>query len=188
MSYGAMEITQIALPAESRISRAYQRTHLQDAFTIDIPDNAVFYPETLASFLFAQQAPWVTALMKVRDFCVGPLGLKTTSQLSRLGEGGGSGRVHYFRLLESRPREVVMGEDDSHLDFRLSLLCQPPNQSAGSPRRLVFSTVVQCHNPLGRVYLAVIAPVHRMVVRSGLRRAGWPRVSADSARAALPGR
>jgi hypothetical protein len=40
---------------------------------------------------------------------------------------------------------------------------------------------VQCHNLLGRVYLLVIAPFHRMVVRSTLHRAaraGWPRKDA----------
>jgi hypothetical protein len=41
----------------------------------------------------------------------------------------------------------------------------------------VATTVVHCHNTLGRVYLAVIAPFHRRIVRSALQRAarrGWP--------------
>jgi hypothetical protein len=37
---------------------------------------------------------------------------------------------------------------------------------------------VHCHNLLGRAYLFVIAPFHRLVVKASLRRAahiGWPR-------------
>jgi hypothetical protein len=40
----------------------------------------------------------------------------------------------------------------------------------------VLTTVVHCHNLLGRVYLGVISPFHRLVVRSNLARAarrGW---------------
>jgi hypothetical protein len=40
------------------------------------------------------------------------------------------------------------------------------------------ATVVPCHNLLGRAYIFVIAPFHRMVVKASLRRAamlGWPR-------------
>ena len=51
--------------------------------------------------------------------------------------------------------------------------------STDAQARLTLSTVVHCHNRLGRVYLFVIAPFHRLIVRSGLRRAarlGWPRV------------
>ena len=72
--------------------------------------------------------------------------------------------------------EIVLGEDDKHLDFRLSLLCSPA--SAQSPqRRLILSTAVHCHNRLGRFYITLIAPFHRRIVRACLRqaaRAGWP--------------
>jgi Protein of unknown function (DUF2867) len=43
----------------------------------------------------------------------------------------------------------------------------------------VVSTVVHCHNRLGRTYITLIAPFHRRVVEAGLRRAarlGWPTV------------
>jgi hypothetical protein len=37
---------------------------------------------------------------------------------------------------------------------------------------------VHCHNRLGRFYIFVIAPFHRLVVKASLRRAaalGWPK-------------
>ena len=69
--------------------------------------------------------------------------------------------------------------DDKHLDFRASAFYQ-----AGAPSerpRFVLSTVVHCHNALGRTYLALIAPFHRLVVQAYLRRAaevGWPSDAA----------
>jgi hypothetical protein len=42
---------------------------------------------------------------------------------------------------------------------------------------LVTITIVHCHNLLGRSYLAMILPFHRLVAHANLRRAarvGWP--------------
>ncbi len=114
--------------------------------------------------------------MAVRDAVVGRVGLKTARQLGELGEAGGAGRLGIFKIYSTSPTEVVLGEDDKHLDFRLSVLCadQP---SPGGKRHLTLSTVVHCHNRLGRLYILVIAPFHRLVVQSSLCRAartGWP--------------
>jgi Protein of unknown function (DUF2867) len=73
-----------------------------------------------------------------------------------------------------RDRELILGEDDRHLDFRLSLLLRA--RPDGSGDELVATTVVRCHNALGRMYLALIAQFHRLVVITNLSRAskkGW---------------
>ncbi len=114
--------------------------------------------------------------MAVRDAAVGRLGLKTAKQLTSLGAQTETGRVGIFKIYSTSSTEVVLGEDDKHLDFRLSVLCshQP---SPLATRRLTLSTVVHCHNRLGRLYILAIAPFHRLVVQSSLNRAariGWP--------------
>ena len=56
-----------------------------------------------------------------------------------------------------------------HLDFKLSILIR---RVEGSTRReAVATTVVNCHNRLGRFYLALILPGHVLVVRSHLKAA-----------------
>ena len=78
-------------------------------------------------------------------------------------------RVGIFKFYSSNDTEIVVGEDDKHLDFRISLLC--------TDGKLTLSTVVHCHNLLGHAYLFAIAPFHRAVVKASLRRAakiGWP--------------
>jgi Protein of unknown function (DUF2867) len=173
------QVTTVALPAASAITRAYSHTHLADAYAIALPAGTSPDPEVLARFLFAQQAPWALALMKLRDSLVAALGLKTSAQLHALGAGAKvRERVGIFRIYSRSEHEIVLGEDDRHLDFRLSVSCQHPEVGeAASQRQLVLATVVHCHNRLGRCYIAVIAPFHRWIIASTLRRAarkGWP--------------
>jgi hypothetical protein len=167
-------VTEVALPTETSVTRIYSSTDLADAFAIELPAGATNDPEQLARFIFAQQPPWVHGLMVVRDAIVSLFGLKTAKQLSAVELQQRTQRVGIFKVYDTKPNEIVLGEDDKHLDFRVSLLCADPK--AGK-RELVLSTVVHCHNRLGRAYIFAIAPFHRIVVQGSLRRAariGWP--------------
>ena len=150
--------------------------NLADAYSIELPNGASTNPELLARFIFAHQAPWIGRLISVRDALVAGFGLKTGKRLASLEAGSGSGRLSIFKIYSKSPTEVVLGEDDKHLDFRLSVLCS--GQSApGAKRHLTLSSVVHCHNRLSRLYIFLIAPFHRLVVQSSLHsaaRVGWP--------------
>jgi Protein of unknown function (DUF2867) len=168
-------VSPVALPFASRVSGLYARTDLADAFAIRLPPGASSDPETLARFIFAQQPRWVGGLMGLRDLIVARFGLKTAAQLQDPARAGQHPRVGIFRIYEKRPHEIVLGEDDKHLDFRLSVLHE--SLPAAGAAQIVVSTVVHCHNRLGRLYILVIAPFHRAVVQATLRRAarsGWP--------------
>jgi hypothetical protein len=170
------DVIPVPLPAGSRATRFYPAPNLADAYAVHLPLEATHDPERLARFVFAGQAPWVARLLWLRDRIVSVFGLKTTSQLQdarrAAAESPAVRRVAFFRIYEQDASEIILGEDDSHLDFRVSVRCEPQAQ------QLVVTTVVKCHNLVGRLYILVIAPFHRLVVRSALRRAaraGWPR-------------
>jgi hypothetical protein len=176
MSNQHHRVTPVALPPESRIARVYESVNLADAFSIQLPAGASASPELLARFIFSQQAPWISGLMKIRDALVAGFGLKTAKHLMSLASQAKANRVGLFKIYSTSATEIVLGEDDKHLDFRVSVLCSGEATTARE-RRLVVSTVVHCHNRLGRVYIFLIAPFHRLVVQSSLRRAaqiGWP--------------
>jgi hypothetical protein len=168
--------TPVSIPPESRIVKAFASTNLADAYSIELPPETSSNPELLARFIFSHQARWINSLIAVRDAIVGGFGLKTAKQLISFGAESKTGRVGIFKIYGTSPTEIVLGEDDKHLDFRLSVLCS--NQpSPGGKRQLTLSTVVHCHNRLGRLYILVVAPFHRLVVQSSLRsaaRIGWP--------------
>lgn len=169
-------IRSVALPVTSRATGFYARTDLADAFAVRLPDDTTQDPEQLARFIFTRQPAWIGRLMQVRDVLVAGFGLKTSRQLRDAPASPHARRVGIFRVCETHAHEILLGEDDSHLDFRVSVLTQPGG-ATGDERQLVVSTVVHCHNLLGRSYIALIAPFHRRVVRACLQhaaRSGWP--------------
>ena len=152
----------IPLPKDVRVAAQYPGAFLADAFAITLPAGAPTDARELAQRALAGRAPWVDRLMALRDALVRPFGLKTSRQLSA-DRSEGVARIGIFRVYEASADEVVLGEDDAHLDFRLSV--------RRSANQLVAVTVVHCHNLLGRSYIRLIAPFHRAVVRSALARA-----------------
>lgn len=171
MSGQVERVTSVPVPVVSAISRLYPSVNLADAFAVRLPAGASANPDLLARFILAHQPAWIGWLTELRDTIVARLGLKTARHLATLSD-----RVGPFQIYSNNPDEIVLGEDDRHLDFRVSLLCAAGAAPEGG-RELVVSTVVQCHNLLGRSYLFIIAPFHRRVVKASLLRAariGWP--------------
>jgi Protein of unknown function (DUF2867) len=177
MQNQSVSVTSVALPATSRVTRMYAHPNLADAYTIRLPDDATTDPELLARFMFSHQAAWVGKLLRIRDALVAGFGLKTAKGLEESARTERDKHVSIFRLYERTVDEIVLGEDDKHLDFRVSVFQETRTDVAGGGRYLTVSTVVRCHNLLGRTYILLITPFHEMVVRSSMRsaaRIGWP--------------
>ncbi len=170
-------IAPTSMPIASALTGIYADPDLADAYSVTLGASCDTDPERLARFIFSNQPSWVGKLMVVRDTIVARFGLKTADQLtSSAGDISTEQppRVGIFKIYSRNECEIILGEDDSHLDFRLSLWVEPMELGQ---HRLVLSTKVQCHNRLGRAYIFVIAPFHRQVVQACLRRAariGWP--------------
>ena len=60
----------------------------------------------------------------------------------------------------------MAGFNDKHLDFRLVV----DVAAAGATRNVTATTLVLTHNWLGRAYLALILPFHRLIVPAMLRK------------------
>ena len=180
MQNPSVSVTSVALPPSSRVTQMYPHPNLADAYTIRLPDNATTDPEQLARFMFSHQAAWVGKLLRVRDALVAGFGLKTAKRLEESARSERDKHISIFRIYERTVDEIVLGEDDKHLDFRVSVFQESREDAVGGGRYLTVSTVVRCHNLLGRTYILLITPFHEMVVRSSMRRAariGWPTAS-----------
>ncbi|WP_282342881.1 DUF2867 domain-containing protein [Pseudomonas sp. PS02288] len=179
MSTECLRVTLVSIPSDSRIAKAYSSPNLADAYSIELPSGASSNPELLARFIPSRRAPWISGLIAIRDATVGRFGLKTAKQLSSLAAESKRGHIGIFKIYGASPTEIVLGGEDKHLDFRLSVFCSNQLSPSGK-RQLTFSTAVNCHNRFGRLYIFVIAPFHRLVVRSSLRSAaqlGWPLIT-----------
>jgi uncharacterized protein DUF2867 len=130
-----------------------------DAYRIEISGGAVDARDA-ATRMFARSPRWINALLKLRNWIVTPFGLKT----SGAGERAAGGMIGIFPVVSETPERLVAGFNDSHLDFRVVVDAVP----AGAVEQVTATTLVRTHNRLGRTYLAVIMPFHRLVVRSML--------------------
>jgi hypothetical protein len=167
-------VREVPPPAESGVASWFD-ADLADAFAVPIDSaNVAKGIDSLARSVLGDPAPWIRQLLGLRDALVAGFRVKTTREVRRAAIADHAERIDFFRILARSDRELILGEDDRHLDFRLSLLLRA--RPDGSGDELVATTVVRCHNALGRVYLALIARFHRLVVISNLSRAsnkGW---------------
>jgi hypothetical protein len=109
---------------------------------------------------------WIDALVRLRNVLVAPFGLKTSGE----GAPAPHGLIGLFPVVSETPEQLVAGFNDYHLDFRLVV-----DVAGDDARRQVTSTtLVRTHNLLGRTYLALIMPFHKLVVRGMMRRIAEP--------------
>jgi hypothetical protein len=128
-----------------------------DAFRIAVKNDALS-ARRAAERMFTRQPGWISGLMKLRNFVVAPLGLKTPTHTQTIVADS----IGPFPVISETPQRLVAGFDDKHLDFRVIV------DVAG--REITATTLVMTHNLLGRVYLATIMPFHRIIVPAMLRQ------------------
>jgi hypothetical protein len=131
-----------------------------DAYSITV--NAALDARHAAEKMTARGPRWIEALLRLRNRLVAPFGLKTAAPTGN----GAPDHVGIFPVISEMPDRLVAGLDDAHLDFRLVV----DVAGTGSERRVTATTLVLTHNLLGRTYLAVILPFHRLIVPSMLRK------------------
>jgi hypothetical protein len=132
-----------------------------DAFSTTIAATSLTAREA-AERMVGRSPWWVEALMKLRDLIVAPLGLKTAT----VARHADIAKVGFFPVLSETPQRMVLGFNDSHLDFRVVI--DVVDISDG--QCVTATTIVLMHNWIGRTYIAIIKPFHRMVVRSMLKQ------------------
>ncbi|MBV8925954.1 MAG: DUF2867 domain-containing protein [Bradyrhizobium sp.] len=133
-----------------------------DAFRVSV-DGINPSARRAAERLFARNPGWIDALLRLRNTLVRPFGLKT----SGLGEPATGGMIGIFPVISETPERIVAGFDDRHLDFRVVVDVAPSRPG----HQVTATTLVKTHNLLGRAYLAVVLPFHRVIIRSLLRHA-----------------
>jgi hypothetical protein len=146
-----------AVDADALLSGA----QFTDAFQIEIGDPALD-ARSVAERMMARQPRWAEALLSLRNFLVAPLGLKTSGATPTMPRD----MIGIFPVVSETPDRLIAGFNDRHLDFRVVVDVTPP----GGIRQVTATTLVKTHNWLGRTYLAIIMPFHRLIVPALLRQ------------------
>ena len=72
----------------------------------------------------------------------------------------------HFIVYHRTNSEVVIGKDDKHLDFRISIILLDFHEDINE---IIISTVVNYHNLYGRLYFAIVIPFHKLIIKSMLK-------------------
>lgn len=131
-----------------------------DAFRI-VTEGSALDAHQAAQRILGSSPRWIRALTAMRNLLVSPLGLKTS--------GAAEPRrymIGMFPVVSEAPERIVAGFNDRHLDFRIVI----DVATSGGLQRITATTVVLTHNRLGRMYLGIILPFHRLVVPAMLRQ------------------
>ena len=151
-------------PSESVVASWYANASLLDSYSIDLNASEQSSMRELATRALADPPAWQKALIAMRDAMVTPFGIKTSGKVRE--SRNNLERVGFFPVHWEGRDEIVLGADDRHLDFRLSLL----RRLSPTGALIIATTVVHTHNVLGFTYLNLIRPFHHLVVRANLAR------------------
>jgi hypothetical protein len=153
------------MPAGSRIAQALPNNDFADCYQFDDLWPHLNAMETYLK-LVTRTPGWMNALMAMRNQAVRLVGLKHLGNLStavndrtasdyKVGD-----RVGIFSLKHLQGDEVILFDDDKHLHVQLSVVKHVVEGKA----KVSLGTVVHIHNRLGRIYMAVVGPVHSFIV------------------------
>jgi Protein of unknown function (DUF2867) len=154
----------VAPPCESSVVAWYRDADLLDSYSVRLAPGWRPTMRSLAEVAFANSPIWYRTLLAVRDGAMRLFGVKSSSQIRN--ETAPDQRIDFMPIHVIATDEIVLGEDDRHLNFRLSIL----RRRFDDGDQIIATTVVRCHNLLGRTYIRVILPFHQLAVRSILAR------------------
>jgi Protein of unknown function (DUF2867) len=137
-----------------------------DSYALNVTGQALD-AVTATQRVMGKNPVWISKLMHLRNAIVAPLGLKAAPDLKLSTDRS----IGTFPLVSKSAERVVLGLDDKHLDFRV--VVDVVNGEAGV-QTVTATTFVKTHNALGRLYLGIVKPFHRIIVPTMLRQVTRP--------------
>lgn len=157
-------VTAANLPRESSSEQFITSVDFLDAYKVKLNDPGQSVEDVYLA-IFNHAPKWVSLLMGIRNKLVSLFGLDTGGNSKqkeikalKIGEKHG-----VFRIIDIQSNEVIAGEDDSHLDFRVSVFKLNDY--------LVLSTLVHYNSNFGKLYFFIVKPFHKLVVKGMMKNA-----------------
>ncbi|WP_066507933.1 DUF2867 domain-containing protein [Rufibacter sp. DG15C] len=130
---------------------------------------------SVGKMFFSSGSTWINGLFAIRNKVVGWIGLKTPEHLKDRKPQAEAftfepgQRLGLFKVFDKTAQEVVLGEDDRHLNFKVSLLLESLLEGNGK-KRVSITTAVTFNNRFGRFYFMLVRPFHKIIVKTLLKR------------------
>lgn len=167
-----MSITKVKLPSSSELGgTAFDYV---DSYQGCYPDpEHIIDTKTIGKAFFSSAPKWTASLFELRNRIVSVFGLKTpakTTNRQKLLDQFNcepNERLGLFKVYSRTENEIILGEDDKHLNFRISLLRCASNDK--KKKTLIISTTVKFNNWFGKLYFLPVKPFHRLIVPQMLK-------------------
>ncbi|PWC54887.1 DUF2867 domain-containing protein [Azospirillum sp. TSO22-1] len=159
------------IPAHAAIRRHLAGADFHDAYRFPVSDPGL---SALDIFRCTMNRPpaWIDRLMWLRNKLVRLAGLKDLGALAAVTPEKAAAdyrpgdRLGIFTVQDITEPEIIVGDQDRHLDVWLSV-CKLPDDGTG--QWAVITTVVRTKNALGRFYMLVVKPFHRAIAPAMLK-------------------
>ena len=154
------------IPEYSIISKGFSSFQYCDSFsTVKQTNDSI---DKITTDIF-QTPKWADFLMTIRNTVVKLVGLKAggykkdtyISDFYPIGS-----RAVYFTVIDRNENEIIMAENDKHLNFRVSVM----TNRQGDNVTIYLTTIVKYNNFLGWLYFSPVKPFHRLIIRSLFKR------------------
>lgn len=170
-----MTITKTEIPKDSLLKNNNMSYDYMDSFQGQFIDKFQKIGTTeIGKSFFLSGPKWIDKLFAFRNKLVGFFGLKTSGKITdrqkmlhnfkcEKGE-----QIGLFKVFDKTDNEIILGEDDKHLNFRVSLFIDKQNENETN-KRLIISTTVKFNNWFGRLYFLPVRPFHKLIVPTMLK-------------------
>ncbi|KAM0254573.1 hypothetical protein ACHAQJ_006681 [Trichoderma viride] len=172
-------IRTVPFPSESKLRSLYKSAYFIDAFAVTLPAqrSGQYNPEALARAFLCEPPAWFSLLMWIRDRVMSIFGVKSSTEIQAAAEKKGIDTIAVFPIISRSENEIILGENDSHLNFQISILIRENQLNAAdngdnnrNDKEMVAMTVVHCHGFFGQAYIMIIKAFHTIIIKYNLAR------------------
>ena len=158
-----MKVITDKIPTTTGVKNALPKIDFTDTFSTT---NHIDSLDIIANKIFGSEPVWITFLFKIRNFVMKLFGFKTEIPTNIDTTFNIGSFVGFFEIYSIQQNEIVLGADDKHLKFRVSIY-----NSEEENYNIKVTTLVEYLNTFGKIYMTVIKPFHLLVVKAMVKNA-----------------
>lgn len=170
-----MKIIKTRIPEDSSLYANHSEYNYIDSYEGIVNDKNNIVNIVDVGNAFLKPGPkWADSLFALRNKVVALFGLKTPNDIGEIKKTGNykfepGERVGLFRVFSRTNNEIILGEDDKHLNFRVSLFLEEPKNNK-TKKIITVTTIVIYNNWFGQLYFYPVKPFHKLIVQTGLKK------------------
>lgn len=148
----------INLPQDTKVFNFIENIDYTDTFITELRQDSDI--KDLYLRLVNTKSKTIDFLMSLRNKIMSIFGAKTVINETK-GDFAIGNNVGLFKIYYIDEKEIISGLKDSHLDFCISFY--------KIDNKVLLSTLVKYNNTFGKVYMNIIKPFHKLIVKNMLK-------------------